>query len=116
MPDAITSFTKDIPERIARDPKRAKDNVDAVFVFVVEPDPEDGDGTFAGGAWTVDLKNSPGVTEGRSEDADCTVSMSHEVWKRVSENPARAMALFTAGEINIAGKAMLAVKLQSVIG
>ena len=42
--------------------------------------------------------------------------MSHDAWKRVSDRPGSAMALFTNGEINVAGNPMLAIKLQSIIG
>lgn len=107
MPDAQTSFTHDIPASIASDVDKAK-AVDAVFLFKVN-----GDG---GGVWTVDMKDEPGVREGDSGNAECTIELSSEDWKAMTDKPGSAMQFFMQGKIRVTGNALLATKLQSVIG
>ncbi len=110
MPDAKTSFTRDIPERIAKNPERAK-QLAAVFVFRITG--EDG------GIWTLNLNDAeggPGVVEGDTEGADCVLTMTHAIWEQISEQPGRAMHYFTSGSVDVAGNAMLAIKLPAIIG
>lgn len=107
MPDAKTSFSQDIPRSIADDLEKAKD-VDAVFLFKVI-----GEG---GGVWTVNMKDAPGVTEGDGGNAECTIELSTEDWKAMTEKPGAAMQFFMQGKIKLSGNALLATKLQSVIG
>lgn len=107
MPDAQTSFTQDIPRSIDRDVDKAK-AVDAVFLFIVH-----GEG---GGVWTVNMKDAPGVTEGDAGDAECTIELSTEDWKAMTDKPGAAMQFFMQGKIKIKGNALLATKLQAVIG
>ena len=107
MPDAQTSFTQSIPQSIEKDVDRAKE-VDAVFLFKVN-----GDG---GGVWTVNMKDAPGVTEGDSGNAECTIEISTEDWKALTEKPGTAMQFFMNGKIKLTGNALLATKLQAVIG
>jgi putative sterol carrier protein len=107
MPDAQTSFTQSIPQSIEKDVDRAKE-VDAVFLFKVN-----GDG---GGVWTVNMKDAPGVTEGDSGNAECTIEISTEDWKALTEKPGTAMQFFMNGKIKVTGNALLATKLQAVIG
>jgi putative sterol carrier protein len=107
MPDAQTSFTQNIPRSIEKDLDRAKD-VDAVFLFKVN-----GEG---GGVWTVDMKDAPGVTEGDLGNAECTIEISTEDWKALTEKPGAAMQFFMNGKIKVIGNALLATKLQAIIG
>ena len=106
MPDARTSFTQNIPQSIERDIERAK-TVDAVFLFRVT-----GDG---GGEWTVNMKDTPGVTEGDSGDADCTIEISTDDWQALTDRPGAAMQFFMDGKIRVTGNALLATKLHAVI-
>ncbi|MGB8329367.1 MAG: SCP2 sterol-binding domain-containing protein [Polyangiales bacterium] len=107
MPDAQTSFTQDIPRRIERDVERAK-AVNAIFLFKVNG--EDG------GIWTVNMKDAPGVTVGDAGNAECTIELSTRDWKAMTEKPGTAMQFFMQGKIRVTGNALLATKLQSVIG
>lgn len=107
MPDAKTSFTKNIPESIEQDLERAK-AVDAIFLFKVS-----GEG---GGVWTVNMKDAPGVSEGDSGNAECTIEISDEDWTALTEKPGSAMQFFMNGKIKVTGNAVLATKLQAVIG
>ncbi|MEM7436946.1 MAG: SCP2 sterol-binding domain-containing protein [Myxococcota bacterium] len=107
MPDAQTSFTENIPQSIQQDVERAKE-VGAVFLFKVH-----GEG---GGVWTVNMKDTPGVSEGDSGDAECTIEISSEDWKALTERPSAAMQFFMNGKIKLTGNALLATKLQAVIG
>lgn len=107
MPDAHTSFTHNIPASIANDVEKAK-AVDAVFLFKVN-----GEG---GGVWTVNMKDAPGVREGDSGNAECTIELSSDDWKAMTDKPGSAMQFFLQGKIKVTGNALLATKLQSVIG
>ena len=107
MPDAQTSFTHHIPASIASDVEKAK-AVDAVFLFKVNG--------AGGGVWTVNMKDEPGVSEGDSGNAECTIELSSEDWKAMTDKPGSAMQFFMQGKIRVIGNALLATKLQSVIG
>lgn len=107
MPDAQTSFTQDIPNSIESDLDKAK-AVDAVFLFKVS-----GEG---GGVWTVNMKDAPGVSEGDSGNAECTIELSTEDWEAMTDKPGSAMQFFMHGKIKVTGNALLATKLQAVIG
>ena len=107
MPDPHTSFNQDSPRSIANDLDKAK-AVDAIFLFRVN-----GEG---GGVWTVNMKDAPGVTEGDAGDADCAIEISTDDWKAMTEKPGSAMQFFMQGKIKVSGNALLATKLQSVIG
>ena len=60
MADAKTDFSKNIPDRIAADPDKAK-NIGAIFLFKISGD--------NGGTWTLDLKEDVGVKEGEHGQA-----------------------------------------------
>lgn len=107
MPDAQTSFTKEIPDRINADPEKSK-NVGAIFLFKIT-----GDG---GGEWTVNLKDEVGVSDGDAGNAECTIEMTAEDWVSVSDNPGSAMQLYFQGKLKVSGNAMLATKLQTILG
>jgi len=107
MPDAQTSFTQDIPLSIQRDVEKAR-AVNAIFLFKVN-----GEG---GGVWTVNMKDAPGVTVGDAGNAECIIELSTGDWKAMTEKPGTAMQFFMQGKIKVTGNALLATKLQSVIG
>lgn len=106
MADAQTDFGTRLPQKIAANPDKAK-AIGAVFLFKIN-----GDG---GGVWTVDCKNEPGVTEGDKGGADCTLELSADDWKTISDNPGAAMNLFFTGKLKVTGNAMLATKLQQIL-
>jgi putative sterol carrier protein len=108
MPDAKTDFTQNLPEKIKSDPDAAK-SINAIFLFKITGD--------EGGTWTVDLKgDEPGVHEGEVGTADCTLELSNEDWKQISDNPQSAMQLYFQGKLKVSGNAMLATKLQQLLG
>ncbi len=107
MPDAKTDFTQNIPQKIAADPAKAS-QVGAIYLFKITGDD--------GGTWTVNLKDDPSVKEGDQGNAECTLEMSSEDWKSISENPQAAMQLYFQGKLKVAGNAMLATKLQQILG
>lgn len=106
MADAQSDFSTRLPAKITGDLEKAK-AVGAVFVFKIT-----GDG---GGTWTIDCKNDIGVREGAAEGADCTLELSAEDWKSISENPGAAMQLYFTGKLKVSGNAMLATKLQQIL-
>ena len=107
MPDPQISFTEVIPRSIESDIDKAK-AVDAVFLFRVNGQD--------GGVWTVNMKDSPGVSEGDAGNAECIIELSAADWKAMTEKPGSAMQFFMQGKIRVTGNALLATKLQSVIG
>ena len=107
MPDAQTDFTKNIPEKIASNTENAK-TIGAIYLFKIT-----GDG---GGTWTLNLKDDVGVKEGDSGNAECTIEVSSEDWKQMSENPGAAMQLYFQGKLKVGGNPMLATKLQQILG
>lgn len=107
MPDAVVSFREIIPANLRRDPARAR-AVGAVFVFRIS-----GEG---GGTWTLDLKDTLGVTEGETAaDPDCILEVSNEVWRKMSDHPTTAMQHYFGGQVRVTGNALLALQLQPVI-
>jgi putative sterol carrier protein len=106
MADAQTDFSTRLPNKISADLEKAK-AVGAVFVFKIN-----GDG---GGTWTIDCKNDIGVREGADPAADCTLELSSEDWKTISENAGAAMQLYFTGKLKVSGNAMLATKLQQIL-
>ncbi len=107
MPDAKTDFEKNLPEKISADPDNAK-SIDAVFLFKISGDD--------GGTWTVNCKDAPGVSEGEAGEADCTLELTSEDWKTISDNPSSAMQLYFQGKLKVSGDAMKATKLQQLLG
>lgn len=106
MPDAQTDFGSRLPQKIASDPEKAR-AIGAVYLFRIT-----GDG---GGTWTIDCKNEPGVYEGERGPIDCTLEVSADDWKTISDNPGAAMQLFFTGKLKVSGNAMLATKLQQLL-
>lgn len=107
MPESRVSFTEVIPEKIARDPARAR-SVGGVFVFRISGD--------AGGTYTVNLKDDVGVTEGETaSDPDCILEMTNDVWRQMSDAPTQAMQFYFDGKLKVTGNVVLALKLQPVI-
>lgn len=107
MPDAKTDFEKNLPEKINGDPEAAK-NIGAVFLFKITGD--------EGGTWTVNCKDDPGVYEGEKGEPDCTLELTEEDWKAISDNPSSAMQLYFQGKLKVSGDAMKATKLQQLLG
>lgn len=107
MADAQSDFSTRLPNKIKGDPDKAK-AIGAVFVFKIT-----GEG---GGTWTIDCKNDLGVREGADEAADCTLELTTDDWKTISENASAAMQLYFTGKLKVSGNAMLATKLQQILG
>jgi putative sterol carrier protein len=106
MADAQTDFGTRLPQKLSSDPAKAK-SIGAVFLFKIS-----GDG---GGVWTIDCKDEPGVYPGEKGTADCTLELSADDWKTISDNPGAAMQLFFTGKLKVSGNPMLATKLQQII-
>ncbi len=101
-------FEETLPEKLEENPDSAK-ATNAIYVFNLTGD--------EGGTWTLDFKKDDDfVSEGESEDAECTVTMSDsdfvDMWQG-NLNPAQA---FMMNKISIEGNMGLAMKLQNFIG
>jgi putative sterol carrier protein len=107
MPDAKTDFGTNIPSKISKNPDASK-AIGAIFLFKITGD--------KGGVWTVDCKTNPGVREGDEGSADCTLELTDADWETISTNPSAAMQLYFQGKLKVTGNAMLATKLQQILG
>lgn len=107
MPDAKTDFTTNLPNKISADPDAFK-ATNAIFLFKISGDD--------GGTWTVDLKENVGVHEGEQGTPDCTLELTASDWQQISDNPSSAMQLYFQGKLKVSGNAMLATKLQQLLG
>jgi putative sterol carrier protein len=107
MPDAKSDFGTHIPARLAANADTTK-AIDAIFCFKITGDD--------GGVWTVDCKNEVGVREGDEGAADCTLEIEANDWETISGNPTAAMQLYFQGKLKVTGNAMLATKLQQILG
>jgi putative sterol carrier protein len=107
MADAQTDFTTRLPAKLSGDPEKSK-AINAIFLVKIN-----GEG---GGIWTIDCKENVGIHVGEAGKPDCTLELSSEDWKTISDNPSSAMQLYFQGKLKVAGNAMLATKLQSILG
>ncbi len=107
MADAKTDFGTTIPAKITGDLEKSK-AIGAIFCFKITGD--------NGGTWTVDCKNEIGVREGDEGSADCTLEIASEDWDKISGNATAAMQLYFQGKLKVSGNAMLATKLQGILG
>ena len=107
MRDAQSDFGTRLPNKITGDAEKSK-AIGAVFLFKIT-----GEG---GGEWTIDCKENIGVRPGDEGHADCTLEMTHDDWKTISENVGLAMQLYFTGKLKVSGNAMLATKLQQILG
>ncbi|MEM9069124.1 MAG: SCP2 sterol-binding domain-containing protein [Myxococcota bacterium] len=107
MADAKTYFEQTLAEQIKSNGDKVKE-VDAIFLFKIT-----GDG---GGEWTVNLKDDIGVTAGDAGNSECQIECSSENWATIQEDPSSAMQLFFSGDLQVGGNAMLATKLQEILG
>lgn len=80
--------------------------IGAIFKFVL-----DGDG---GGSFIVNLKDSPGVTEGDGA-AECTVRMTAQDFVDLTEGKANGQQLFFTGKLKVEGDMSLALRLQPLM-
>ena len=101
-------FEEVLPAKLEENSEGAK-ATNAIYVFNLTGD--------EGGTWTLNFKKDDDfVSEGESDDAECTVTMSDSdfvaMWKG-DLNPAQA---FMMNKISIEGNMGLAMKLQNFIG
>jgi len=85
--------------------KAQASQIGAVYKFVL-----DGDG---GGTYIMNLKDSPGVTEGDGT-AQCTIKMAAKDYVDMVEGRANGQQLFFTGKLKIEGDMGLAMKLQKL--
>lgn len=88
----------------------ATDNIDAIFQFDITGDD--------GGTWVIDARaetSSDFVTEGPSDDANCTITMKDKDWTGLTDGSLNPMNAFMMGKIKIKGDMGLAMKLQSLL-
>ncbi len=99
-------FEQHLPNGIAGNVEKAKE-VDAVYQFDIT-----GDG---GGTWVIDLtKDADWVTEGASDDAQCTIEVTSEDWLGIMDGSLNAMQAFMMGKLKVSGDMGLATRLQTI--
>lgn len=85
-------------------------SLDAVFQFDITGD--------NGGTWVLDARSGKTdgfVTEGPSDDAQCTITVTDEDWVGITSGSVNPMQAFMTGKIKVSGDMGLAMKLQNVI-
>lgn len=106
---AVADIFNKIGENIAKNPEKAT-SANAVFGFDISGD--------EGGQWTIDLREGTTasfVTEGASDDANVTISMTDDDWKGIIDGSVNPMQAFMMGKIKVSGDMGLAMKLQNVL-
>ena len=104
MADTHEFFRTILPAKIADDEELQE--IDAVFQFDIE----------GAGVWTVTLnEEDPGVKVGPSDEADCVINVSQELWEQVVDNPMLATQYFMMGQLKTTNLG-LAIQLQKILG
>ncbi len=104
---ATQIFNEDLPAKLEKNADSVT-KVNAVYQFNISGD--------NGGTWTVDLtKDSDFVSEGASDDADCTVTMKEDDFIAMWDGSLPGTQAFMTGKLKIAGDMGLAMKLQKII-
>ena len=95
------SIFKALGERLAQKPELARE-LGAVLQFrITEPE----------GSWVVDLKDAPGVREGKAERADVTLRLSDEDLAALVRDPQAVQRLYQHGKLRVDGDARIASRL-----
>ena len=106
---AAADIFNTIGENIAKNPEAAT-SIDAVFQFDLS-----GDG---GGTWVINVaegNTSDFVTEGPSDAATCTISMTAADWDGITGGSINPMQAFMMGKIKVSGDMGKAMQLQKVL-
>ena len=99
-------FEELLPKGIAENADKAAD-IDAIYQFEITGDD--------GGTWVLDLtKDSDWISEGPSDDAQCTIEVADEDWLAILNGELNAMQAFMMGKLRVSGDMGLATKLQMV--
>ena len=99
-------FEEKLPKLLEEHPEKAK-SINAIYQFDISGD--------AGGTWTVDLTENPGVSAGASESAQCTVSASDNDFVDLLTGKLNAQMAFLQAKLKISGEIGLALKLQGIL-
>ncbi len=103
MADVQGFFNQYLPKKIAGDPDLAQ-SVDAVFQFRIA----------GAGDWVLDLKDDPGVREGTTDAADCTIKTDEATWSKILDKPSKAIQMVMMGKLKIDNLG-LATALQKIL-
>lgn len=81
--------------------------INAVYVFDVKgPN---------GGVWRVDLKDSPGVTEGNTAGADVFIEIDDDDFVAMVNGQLNPQMAYMSGKMKVEGNTALALKIQLVL-
>ena len=73
-------------------------------------------GKIGSETWTLDLKNGSGsISKGSSGKADCTLTMSEEVFEQLIGGKLNAQQAFMQGKLKIGGNMAYAMKLGPIL-
>jgi putative sterol carrier protein len=98
----VQEFFDALPERV--DPAKTA-GMNNSYVFDVE----------GAGTWTVKVVDGAvEVSEGATEDADCTITASEETFAKIVAGESNATSAYMTGKLKIAGDMGAALKLQKL--
>lgn len=101
-------FEDELPSKLEANPGKTE-SVNAVYQFNISGDD--------GGTWVVDLtQDSDWVSEGPSDDAQCTVTVSGKDFVDMYTGKLPGPQAFMMGKLKIEGDMGLAMKLGNVLG
>jgi putative sterol carrier protein len=106
MAETVQESFDELAKGIEQNSEKAKE-INAIYQFDVT-----GEG---GGSWTVDLTRDSGwVSQGKADNAQCTIELSGEDWLAIMNQTLNPMQAFMMGKLRVSGDMGLATKLGTV--
>ncbi len=101
--DIQTLFDEQLPVVLARNPEKARE-INATYQLVIH----------GAGEWFLDLTSEGPKVERGQKEADCTLTMSAEDFRKLYEKPSAGMQLFFTGRLKIGGNPMIGMRLEKL--
>jgi putative sterol carrier protein len=96
-------FNEYLPNKLKKNPDLAS-SIKANFFFDIT----------GAGQWTLDLKGTGGVSEGKGAEVDCTITAAQADWEAILDAPAKAVTMVMMGKLKVSNLG-LATQLQKIL-